>query len=131
MPGWCNGSCGYVFLWTLVHRWSGEPRHLDLALGAGWDSWDAPDPALSLCCGLAGRGYALLALQRATGDDVWLRRARTLADRGASQGKAQLDQAHSLYKGDLGLAVLAADLERPATAHMPLFEIAGYRPGAF
>ena len=29
----------------------------------------------------------------------------------------------SLYKGELGIAVLAADLERPEQACMPLFEI--------
>ena len=28
----------------------------------------------------------------------------------------------SLYKGDLGIAVLEADLRRPEQAHMPMFE---------
>jgi len=28
----------------------------------------------------------------------------------------------SLYKGDLGVAVLAADLERPELARLPMFE---------
>jgi serine/threonine-protein kinase len=129
MPGWCNGSCGYVFLWTLLHRASGDPRYLDLAVGAAWDAWDAPDLALSLCCGLAGRAYALLDLHRATGDAVWLERARALAARGARQGVAQMDGPHALYKGALGLALLAADVERPETARMPLFEPYGYRSG--
>lgn len=127
MPGWCNGSCGYVFLWTLAHGWSGDPRHLDLAVGAAWDAWDAPDLALSLCCGLAGRGYALLNLHRHTGDGVWLERAKALAVRGARRGAAQMDAPHSLYKGELGLALLVADLHRPLSARMPLFEPAGYR----
>jgi hypothetical protein len=34
---------------------------------------------------------------------------------------------HSLYKGELGLAVLAADVEDPAWGRMPFFEPAGYR----
>jgi hypothetical protein len=29
---------------------------------------------------------------------------------------------HSLYKGDVGVAVLIADLERPEFAAMPFFE---------
>lgn len=29
---------------------------------------------------------------------------------------------HSLFKGHMGLAVLAADLERPEAARMPFFE---------
>src|SRR5262245_19869826 len=28
MAGWCNGTCGYVFLWTLAHRLLGHPRYL-------------------------------------------------------------------------------------------------------
>ena len=127
MPGWCNGSAGYVFLWTRAHARSSDPRHLDLAVGAAWDAWDAPDPATSLCCGLAGRGYALLALHRATGDRVWLDRARALAARGGRHGMPSSDDAHSLYKGELGLATLVADLDRPEEARMPLFEPTGYR----
>lgn len=95
------------------------------------DSWDAPDAASSLCCGHAGRAYALANLWRHTGDPIWLDRARALAEQGARHGQAQLDRAHSLYKGDVGLVVLAADLERPEAARMPLFEPAGWRRGAF
>ncbi len=49
MPGWCNGSAGYVFLWTLAHRAFGDPRLLELARGAAWDSFDSPDGGVSLC----------------------------------------------------------------------------------
>jgi len=31
-------------------------------------------------------------------------------------------RAESLYKGELGVAVLAAELEKPESAAMPLFE---------
>ena len=31
MPGWCNGSAGYVFLWTLAHgRWTKLKKFLVL-----------------------------------------------------------------------------------------------------
>jgi hypothetical protein len=39
------------------------------------------ETGVDLCCGLAGRAYALLALHRASGDDIWLREARALAVR--------------------------------------------------
>ena len=69
---------GYVFLWTLAHRLLGRPEHLDLAVGAAFEACDSPEGAGTLCCGLAGRGYAALNLYRHTGDAVWLDRARDL-----------------------------------------------------
>ncbi len=126
MPGWCNGACGYVFLWTLAHRLLGEPRYLGLAAGAAFESWDSPQPGGTLCCGLAGRSYALLNLYRTTGDGLWLARARDLARRAAKGSPTQEDYPHSLWKGELGLAVLAAGLERPEAARMPMFEPLGY-----
>jgi len=122
MPGWCNGSAGFVFLWTLAWRTFGSERFLDLATGAAWDAWEAPDRVGSLCCGLVGRAYALLNLHRHTGERVWLARARDLAVRAAREESFSERFPHSLYKGDLGLAVLAADLERPEEAAMPFFE---------
>jgi len=127
MPGWCNGSSGYVFLWTLAeHVLPSRRRYLDLAIGAAWDAWDAGDPTLSLCCGLAGRSYALLNLYRATSDAVWLDRARRLAVRGATRGSSPPERAQCLWKGELGMAVLAADLDRPEDARMPFFEPLGW-----
>jgi serine/threonine-protein kinase len=127
MPGWCNGACGYVFLWTLAHRTFGRREHLDLALGAAFEAFDAPDVHGSLCCGIAGRGYALLNLHRTTGDRVWLDRARDLAERAAGAGRGDERYPHSLWKGELGLATLALDLEQPERAAMPFFEPLGYR----
>ena len=127
MSGWCNGSCGYLFLWTLAHRMFGSPRYLDVAIGAGWNSWESPDQASTLCCGLAGRGYALLNLYRHTQDKSWLDRARALSVRAAKASGDQREYPHSLWKGQFGVAVFAADLEDPEWGRMPFFEPAGYR----
>ena len=127
MPGWCNGSCGYVFLFTLAHQMLGAPRYAECAEGAAWNSWEAPDSAATLCCGLAGRSYALLNMARHTGDDVWVRRARQLGVRAMTgTGNAQ-EYPHALWKGSLGVSVLAADLTEPAWARLPFFEPYGYR----
>jgi serine/threonine-protein kinase len=128
MPGWCNGSAGYVFLWTQAHKAMGEKKYLELAEGAAWHAWETPNPISTLCCGLAGQAYALLNLYRHTGDKTWLQRARDAARWAAAAAtdtrtKSGPDfRPESLYKGDLGLAVLDADLEHPEQACMPMFE---------
>lgn len=130
MPGWCNGSSGHVFLWTLAYRLFREERFLSLATGAAWDAWEAPDRSASLCCGLAGRSYALLNLFKLTDDPVWLKRARDLATLAARDGQWQPEYPHSLYKGYLALAVLSADLENPRESAQPMFEEIGTPAGA-
>jgi hypothetical protein len=126
VPGWCNGSAGYAHLWSLAHEVYGEDRYLDLAVRAAHDAWEGGGAGHALCCGAAGQAYAQLVLFNATGDRQWLDRAHELTERAAETGEAM--RAHqedalpySLYKGDLGVAVLAAELERPEWAAMPFF----------
>lgn len=127
MPGWCNGSAGFVYLWTLAHRVYGEPVYLELAEQAGWDAWQGRDTLPTLCCGLAGRGYALLKLYKHTSDAAWLTRAKELAERAAGTARGNKDLANSLYKGEVGVATLVADLVDPGAACMPFFEEEGWR----
>ena len=64
----------------------------------------------------------MLALYKQTGNAEWLHRARTLANRAlhtVSRGEAL---PYGLYKGQVGVAVLAAELERPEFASLPMFE---------
>jgi hypothetical protein len=129
MPGWCNGSAGFVHLFTLAHELSGEALYRRLAEGAAWHVWEAPDGNGSLCCGLAGRAYALLNFYRhagGAGGSVWLARARELAEGAATDLAWAVDSPDSLYRGELGPAVLAADLGRPEGAAMPFFEDEGW-----
>ncbi|MGO9777798.1 MAG: lanthionine synthetase LanC family protein [Terracidiphilus sp.] len=131
MPGWCNGSAGQVFLWTAAHKALGDNRYLELAEGAAWYVWETPTAIANLCCGMAGQSYALLNLYRHTGDAIWLRRARDVGRLAAARTlNSHLDarsappdlRPESLYKGDLGVAVLDADLSSPEYSHMPMFE---------
>ena len=72
-------------------------------------------------CGSAGRAYALLNLYKHTGATEWLSRARQLANHAVSALSSS--QRHdSLWKGELGVAVLIADLASPENALMPFFE---------
>jgi hypothetical protein len=133
MAGWCNGSAGFVYLWTLAHRTLGDPRFGALAEGAAWNAWEDPARDPSLCCGLAGRAYALLTLHRHGGGAEWLERARDLAERAAQMAARNAarhpEPSHSLYKGEVGLAVLAADLADPAGAAFPFFAEEGWAEG--
>ena len=134
MPGWCNGSAGLVFLWSLAHRVLGGAGYLALATKAGWDAWESPANAWDLCCGLTGRAYALLNLYKHTGDAVWLDRGRVLASRAAQQavGTPSPEGApyrQSLFRGKMGLATLIADLERPEDSCLPMFEEEGWHHG--
>jgi serine/threonine protein kinase len=122
-PGWCNGSAGHVHLWTAAHQALRDQRWADLAERAAWDAYTTPAVG-QLCCGLAGQSYALLAWHRHTGEHRWLAAATELAARAAAEvhtGNADGYILGSLHKGEIGIAVLAADLARPEAAAMPFF----------
>jgi serine/threonine protein kinase len=131
LSGWCNGSAGYVFLWTKAYRATKDARYLELAEGAAWHAWEMPSFNAGLCCGTAGQIYALLNFYRCCGDSIWLRRAREALNSAARRLKRQRELAKtapewrtaSLYKGEAGLAVLASELEKPDQARMPMFEL--------
>jgi serine/threonine-protein kinase len=125
-PSWCNGAAGLTHLWALAHRLTGDAGHATLAERAAWSAYEAPDGIGDLCCGLAGRSYAALAAYKLTRDEAWLERARELAERAALRVRGYALRRDSLYKGEVGVAVLAAELERPLEACMPAFEAEGW-----
>jgi serine/threonine-protein kinase len=137
MPGWCNGSAGFVYLWTLAYQIFHDTDFLTLAEKTAWNVWEEPDSVGNLCCGLAGRAYALLNLYKYASEKNWLYRAQGLANKAASSMR-MLDlngdslyksfgiRPDSLYKGNVGIAVLAADLEHPESACMPFFDSEGW-----
>jgi serine/threonine-protein kinase len=128
MAGWCNGSAGFVHLFTLAWRTSQDDRWLRLAEQAAWTTWEMDEPVNSLCCGRSGRAYALLNLYRHTHETAWYERARHLATAaGAHATESDVQRGDSLYKGLVGVSVLAAEIDVPARARMPFFEPEGER----
>lgn len=124
MPGWCNGSAGHVYLWTTAHSVLGDERWLALAEQAAWDVYATPNRIAHLCCGLAGQAWALVDLYRHTGEQRWLTAAMEMGTRAATAlvtPQPGMVIPGSLHKGDVGVAVLAADLAVPEAAAMPLF----------
>jgi serine/threonine-protein kinase len=128
-PGWCSGSAGHVYLWLLASEVYRQASFLQLAEKAAWHAWEQPDHFPNLCCGLAGRAFALLSYFRHTGETEWLARAQQLAWRACEPYQKKLEwggRTLSLYRGALGPALLAIELERPERAVMPLFVPEGW-----
>jgi serine/threonine protein kinase len=118
--GWCHGSAGHALLHAELSR-SLDPRHLDLAEAAGRHAASSLGENVSLCCGLAGVGYAALSLYRRTGREAWVTVASQCVER-ADGLPVDVAMQHSLYKGDLGIRLLRADLAAPSGAVFPLVE---------
>jgi len=122
MAGWCNGSAGFVLLWTLAYRVFAEEWMGRLAERASVECAASPGGVQSLCCGSSGQAYALLAMHRMSGESKWLETARRKLMEGvrlSGQGSRTEELPFSLYKGDVGLALLCAEMERPEMATMP------------
>ena len=125
--GWCNGTAGHVHLWAAARRLLGV-EFAGLAERAAVHTWQSSETQPHLCCGLAGRSYALLAAYKCTGDRAWVRRARELAARAAAGVRSPSYPWHSLYAGELGVALLGIDLADPERSAMPVFESEGWPP---
>jgi hypothetical protein len=115
---WCGGAPGIVVA---------AAEYLDegLLLAAAELPWRTGPPGLekgaSICHGTAGNGYAFLKAFERTGDERWLDRARRFAVHALEQverlravrGRGR----YSLWTGDLGVAVYAADCLDARTAY--------------
>ena len=121
MDGWCNGTAGHVMLFAFAHEMLGTGSFGELAERAAMSAWETEMQIGTLCCGLGGTAYALAAMHRLTGAEVWLQRARAAAARAAADSSKHFLR-DALYKGAVGVALLAEDLQQPETAAMPLFE---------
>lgn len=117
---WCNGLAGFVFGWVLAAELANDERCREHAIAAApllLDELD--DSGGSVCCGLGGRAYALLAIARLDGRDEWIEHAIRLTR--LALGMPQ--PSAGLWKGIPGLVALAHQLERPARARFPFVEV--------
>jgi hypothetical protein len=116
---WCHGAPGMIA--SLAPLAPADETFTALLLEAGELTWRAGPLAggAGLCHGTAGNGLAFLALHARTGDDRWLDRAHRFAVHALEQVEEGRERhgfgRHSLWTGDLGVAVMAASCldERP------------------
>jgi hypothetical protein len=114
---WCHGAPGVV---TSARGYLDE----ELLLAGAELTWRAgahrQEKGPGLCHGTAGNGYALLAACERTGNELWLARARAFAMHALEQvEQARAEGGHgrySLWTGDLGAALFAADCIDARTA---------------
>lgn len=119
---WCHGGAGVV---------ASAARYLDeeLMLAGAELVWKAGPPYMErgacLCHGTAGSGYAFLKVFEHTGDELWLERARSFAVHAVGQVERWREKRgcgrYSLWTGDLGAALFAADCLDARTA-MPIVD---------
>jgi lantibiotic modifying enzyme len=80
-----------------------------------------PEKGPCICHGTAGNGYALLKAFERTGDERWLERARRFAVHALEQvERTRRERGHgrySLWTGDLGVALFAADCLEARTGY--------------
>lgn len=115
---WCKGAPGVL---------TGAAPYLDdeLLLAGAELTWRAGphgmDKGPGICHGTAGNGYALLKTFARTGDDLWLDRARRFAVHALEQVERRDRSRYSLFTGDVGAALYAADC-LAAQPTYPLFD---------
>ena len=107
---WCHGGAGVV---------ASAASYLDeeLLLGGAELVWRAGPASMEkgpgICHGTTGNGYAFLKVFERTQDERWLERARRFAVHALGQVERWRQQRgggrHSLWTGDVGTALYAAD----------------------
>ncbi len=108
---WCHGAPGMI---TSLATMPCDDVVDALLVEGGQLTWQAGPltKGPGLCHGTAGNGYALLTLAERTGDAMWLRRARRFGMHAIEQLQRMHrthDSWHSLWTGDLGVAMYLAD----------------------
>ena len=115
---WCSGAPGIVIA---------AAPYLDeeLLLAGAELTWRAGPPGMEkgsgICHGTAGNGYAFLKVFERTGDERWLERARRFAVHALEQVERRGQGRYSLWTGDVGAALYAADCLEGRTAY-PVLE---------
>lgn len=115
---WCAGAPGMVASATSY-------LEEELLLSGARLTWHTGPPGMekgsSICHGTAGNGYAFLKAFARTGDEEWLGRARRFAVHALEQIERRGRGRYSLWTGDLGVALYAADCLEPLAAY-PILE---------
>ena len=110
----CHGAPGFVVCLADLPGNALDP----LLCEAGEATWAAGPLAKgsNLCHGTAGNGYAFLVLHARTRDARWRDRARAFAMHAIQQFEAETAETgrlrHSLWTGDIGLAIFLWDCLR-------------------
>jgi hypothetical protein len=123
---WCSGGAGIIVS-------TADFLDEELLLAGAELVWGAGPHGLEkgpcICHGTAGNGYALLKTFARTGNERWLSRARRFATHALEQVprlRAERGRGrYSLWTGDLGVALFAADCIDSSTSY-PVLDSSGW-----
>eukprot|EP01102_Stenamoeba_stenopodia_P016589 TRINITY_DN5814_c0_g1_i1.p1 TRINITY_DN5814_c0_g1~~TRINITY_DN5814_c0_g1_i1.p1 ORF type:complete len:284 (-),score=66.32 TRINITY_DN5814_c0_g1_i1:34-885(-) len=129
----CHGATTFVLLFCKAAQLFADKELLEIAEKSGDFIWERGVliKGPGLCHGVAGNGYALLALYKATKKELYLLRALRFAqitwDEGFIKEVFELrkgpDYPYSLYEGWAGTLCYYIDLLRPDSSAFPLFDL--------
>jgi hypothetical protein len=118
---WCYGAPGILAA-------AGDYLDEDLVLAAAELIWQAGPSSMEkgsgICHGTSGNGYAFLKVFERTGEELWLDRARRFAMHALGQIERRERGRYSLWTGDVGVALFAADCIEAAPGY-PILETWG------
>ncbi|MBC6998346.1 lipopolysaccharide core heptose(II) kinase RfaY [Cytophaga sp. FL35] len=123
MAGWCNGPTGTLFLFALLYEHFGLHVYQQTVEDLAWEIWDDLSKGIDLCCGAAGKIFALLKAAEVLSDQVWRDRARMVAKIAITNGQDLDSEAHptySLFKGQLGLSLACQAIVHYPKITMPM-----------
>ena len=121
--GWCAGSAGAVLVFALAFEIAQRQEFLAAAVRAAEHAAGDTDSGLDLCCGYAGRGYAMLAVDRIAPAESWRIHATNDAIAALATGlEHRVHHPNGLFKGHPGVVCLAIDLLAGGVARFPLVE---------
>eukprot|EP00172_Hildenbrandia_rubra_P002453 Plantae.Rhodophyta-Hildenbrandia_rubra.ctg3309.p1 GENE.Plantae.Rhodophyta-Hildenbrandia_rubra.ctg3309~~Plantae.Rhodophyta-Hildenbrandia_rubra.ctg3309.p1 ORF type:complete len:388 (+),score=39.70 Plantae.Rhodophyta-Hildenbrandia_rubra.ctg3309:1042-2205(+) len=118
---WCHGAPGWVDTCLALGMLDDALRFGEVIWTRGLLSQKGP----GLCHGIPGNGYVFLSLWRATGNAVWLRRARLFAVFAAERMPellARADSPFSMFEGGAGAACFFMDCIAPGEATTVYFD---------
>jgi hypothetical protein len=103
---WCAGAPGIV---TTAAAYLDEELLLAGAELARRSGPASMEKGSGICHGTASQGYGFLTAFERTGDELWLAEARRFATHALGQVKRRGSGRYSLWTGDVGVALYAAD----------------------
>lgn len=128
---WCHGAPGWIHMFIQAYKVFGDGKYLDAARDCAEVIWQRGllKKGYGVCHGVAGNGYAFLAMYQLTKEEKYFYRAYKFGewcfDYGA-HGCRRPDSPLSLFEGLAGTIYFLTDLMDPMAARFPAFQLHSY-----
>ncbi|KMT13050.1 hypothetical protein BVRB_4g087620 [Beta vulgaris subsp. vulgaris] len=129
---WCHGAPGLALTLAKAYEVFGDKELLQAAVDAAEVVWNRGLlKRVGICHGTSGNTYVFLALYRLTGNAEYLYRAKAFASFLHDRARRLIaegfmhggDRPYSLFEGLGGMAYLFLDMNEPAEARFPAYEL--------